>query len=292
MLRVLIAGSSLPERYEMVQIINNVRNPDEREMRLRILNGGRPYRKIYEDLFPLLRRVNIKVEYNIRQIIDNQPPKEVEGGDSGKTKTDSLPPQTGDSKVTIKEPKKKRAYPIVLKTNLMSWAGITPDVKFRTIMPNLAAEVHLNDNWSVMGSITYSYWNFDTDQQFWGVSGYSIEPRYWLNRFIPWVQEDHHSGVYVGGYVQYGDFDYCLDIKETKRTNNYTGNYAQAGISAGYHWQINPVWGIELGLRGGYQYSRTKIYDIESPKYFLKEKLTENKIRIDGLNLSVTYKFK
>jgi hypothetical protein len=56
--------------------------------------------------------------------------------------------------------------------------------------------------------------------------------------------------------------------------------------------QITPVWGIDLGLRGGYQYSRTKIYDIESPQYFLKEKLTENKIRIDGLNLSVTYKFK
>ncbi|KAA6323794.1 hypothetical protein EZS27_026809, partial [termite gut metagenome] len=101
-----------------------------------------------------------------------------------------------------------------------------------------------------------------------------------------------YSRFYVGGYVQYGDFDYCLDVEKTKRTDNYTGIYAQVGLSAGYHLQITPVWGVDLGLRGGYQYSRTKIYDIESPQYFLKEKLTENKVRIDGLNLSVTYKFR
>jgi hypothetical protein len=160
----------------------------------------------------------------------------------------------------------------------------------------LAAEIYLNNDWSVVGSITYSYLNYDKDKQFWGVSAYSIEPRYWLNYSFetPWNNgnDDGYNGFYVGGYAQYGDFDYCLDVKGTRRTDNYTGIYVQAGISAGYHLQITPVWGIDLGLRGGYQYSQTKIYDIESPQYFLKERLTENKVRIDGLNLSATYKFK
>jgi hypothetical protein len=143
----------------------------------------------------------------------------------------------------------------------------------------------------VAGSITYSYWNYDNNKQFGGVSGYSIESRYWLKSFFDFWN-DREGGLYVGGYVQGGDYDYCLDVKDTKRTDNYTGIYAQLGLSIGYLWQIDSVWGIEAGLRGGYQHSRTTMYDIQSPKYFLKDKSNENKIKIDGLNLSVTYKFR
>ncbi|KAA6323122.1 hypothetical protein EZS27_027405 [termite gut metagenome] len=271
MLRTLIAGSSIPERNDMIQIINKVNNPDEREMRLRILNGGRAYKKIYDEFYPLLRRVNIRVEYDIRRMIEDQ---NVNRDGVLGTKIDSLLGQ----KV---ERGKKERLGIVFKTNLMSWVGITPDITYRTFMPNLAAEVYFNDSWSVMGSITYSYWNYDKNKQFWGVSAYSVESRYWVD-----------ERFYFGGYVQYGDYDYCLDVKETRRTDNYTGIYAQAGLSIGYHWQMSSLWGIEVGLRGGYQHSQTEIYDIQSPKYFLKEKLTENKIRIDGLNLSVTYRFR
>jgi hypothetical protein len=263
MLRTLIAGSSIAERNEMLQVIDKVNNPDEREMRLKILNGGRAYKKINDEFYPLLRRVNIRVEYDIRKMIEDI---------ADNTKIDPVLPQGT---------KKERSYPIVIKTNLMSWVGVTPDIKYRTFMPNIAAEVYVNDRWSVMGSITYSYWNYDKNKEFWGVSGYSIESRYWWDK-----------GLYIGGYVQLGDYDYCLDVKGTRRTDNYTGIYAQAGLSIGYHLQINPVWGIEAGLRGGYQHSQTEIYDIQSPNYFLKEKLIENKIRIDGLNLSLTYKFR
>jgi hypothetical protein len=275
-LRTLIAGSFISERNEMVQIINNVNNPDEREMRLRILNGGRAYKKIYDEFYPLLRRVNIRVEYDIRKMIEDQ--RIIDSDGTLGTKIDSLLRQKAEKR---KQERGWRDYPIVFKTNLMSWAGVTPDFKHKTFMPNLAAEIYFNDLWSVVGAITYSYWNYDTNKQFWGVSGYSVESRYWLN-----------EGLYFGGYVQVGDYDYCLDVENTRRTDNYTGIYAQAGLSVGWHWQVDAVWGIEVGLRGGYQHSQTEIYDIQSPKYYLKDKLTENKIRIDGLNVSVTYKFR
>ncbi|KAA6332847.1 hypothetical protein EZS27_018688 [termite gut metagenome] len=279
-LRTLIAGSSISERNEMIQIINSVKNPDEREMRLRVLNGGRAYKKIYDEFYPLLRRVNIRVEYDMHRMIEDI------------TDSDDVLGAKIDSLLQQKAERKKASGSILFKTNLMSWVGITPDIKYRTFMPNVAAEIYLNDLWSVVGSITYSYWNYDKNKQFWGVSGYSIESRYWLNRSYDLLWSDTELGLYIGGYVQGGDYDYCLDVKETRRTDNYTGIYAQAGLSMGYHLQINPVWGIEIGLRGGYQYSQTKIYDIQSPKYFLKDKLTENKLKVDGLNLSVTYKFR
>jgi hypothetical protein len=290
MLRRLIAGSSaIPERYEMIQIIDEVRNPDEREMRLKILNGGRSYKKILDELFPLLRRVNIKVDYNVRQILNDPANGELgEVIDSILQQKNKRPPHVRPKRV-----KSVRGdewwYPISFRTNLISWMGFTPDLKHRTFTPNLAAEFYLKDRWSVIASITYSYLNFNKDKQFWGVSGYSIEPRYQLN--TSFTNNDSQE-LYIGGYVQYGDFDYCLDIKNTRRTNNYTGIYAQVGLSAGYHFQITPIWGIELGLRGGYQYSNTKTYEIEAPSYYLKNKLTKNKIKIDGLNLNVTYKFK
>jgi hypothetical protein len=274
----LIAGSSISERDEMVQLINRVNNLDEREMRLKILNGGRAYKKIYDEFYPLLRRVNIRVEYDIRKMIEDQRVTDII--DTG---TIAIPPQTK---------KGWRDYSIDFKTNLMSWGGITPDLKYRTIMPNIAAEIYFNDFWSVVGSITYSYWNYDNNNQFWGVSGYSIESRHWMNRFSNFLGSDNNKGLYVGGYVQLGDYDRCVDVAGTNRTDNYTGTYAQIGLSIGYRLQINPIWGIEAGLRGGYQHSQTKIYDIQSPKYFLKDKLTEDKVKIDGLNLSLTYRFR
>ncbi|KAA6323862.1 hypothetical protein EZS27_026747, partial [termite gut metagenome] len=285
-LRRLLTGSTIPERYEVIQIIDEVRNPDEREMRLRVFNGGRPYKKIFDELFPLLRRVNIKVEYNARQILKDNPTN----GELGEAIDSILQQKDKQPLVNSKSPREaKWWYPVSLRTNVISWVGFTPDLKHRTFTPNLAAEFYLEDRWSIIASITYSYLNFTKNKQFWGVSGYSIEPRYQLTTSF---SNNDPQRLYIGGYVQYGDFDYCLDIKSTKRTNNYTGIYAQAGLSLGYHFQITPVWGIELGLRGGYQYSKTKTYEIEAPQNYLKNKLTENKIKIDGLNLNVTYKFK
>ncbi|KAA6335514.1 hypothetical protein EZS27_016261 [termite gut metagenome] len=291
MLRRLVAGSIIPERYEMIQIIDEVRNPDEREMRLRILNGGRPYKQIFDELYPLLRRVNIKVEYDVRQVLKDHPTN----GELGEAIDSVL--QQKDKQPFTKPSKVKREssrdgkwwYPVSLRTNLISWLGFTPDLKHRSFTPNLAAEFYLKDRWSVIASITYSYLNFNKDKQFWGVSGYSIEPRYQLNTSF---RNDDSQKLYIGGYIQYGDFDYCLDKKGTRRTDNYTGIYAQAGLSAGYHFQITPIWGIELGLRGGYQYSNTKIYELEEQPPYLKNKQEKNKIKIDGLNLNVTYKFK
>jgi hypothetical protein len=275
-LRTLIVGSSIAERNEMVQIINKVNNPDEREMRLKILNEGRAYKKIYDEFYPLLRRVNIRVEYNVNKMIEDQ--------------------RNGSGTKAIPTQKKKKGWgdsSIDFKTNLLSWGGITPDLKYRAVMPNIAAEIYFSDFWSVVGSVTYSYWNYDNNKQFWGVSGYSIESRYWVNRFSNLLGIDNaNKGIYVGGYIQGGDFDHCVDVKETNRTDNYTGTYAQIGLSVGYSLQISPVWGIEAGLRGGYQHTRTKTYDIQSPNYFLKDKFSENKMQFDGLNLSVTYKFR
>jgi hypothetical protein len=303
-LRQLIDKSAIPERFEMTQIIDKVYDIDEREMRLKILNGGQAYRKIYDDFFPLLRRVNVLVEYDVRQIIKDNQYLADEDDELG-AKIDSLLRQKkenfkGKKKVSHKKENKGKKelqhFPIVIKTNVMSWAGLTPDLKLKTFMPNLAAEVYLTNNWSVTGSATYSYLNSSKDKQFRGVSGYSIEPRYWIDNFIetPWSNNTtkKYNRLYIGGYAQYGDFDYCVDVSKTRRTDNYTGTYAQAGLSIGYHVQITPVWGVDLGLRGGYQYSQTKVYEIESPQYFFKEKLSEDKIKIDGLNLNVTYKFK
>lgn len=71
-LRSLVASSTLNERDEILQIIDQVDIFSGREKLLMDLNGGAPYRMMEQLFFPLLRRVELTVEYDLHRIIEER----------------------------------------------------------------------------------------------------------------------------------------------------------------------------------------------------------------------------
>ena len=72
-LRELAAAStSLPGREEVLAIIDNTDIFKGREKKLMDLQGGVPYNFMMSGIFPLLRRVEIVVEYDLHRIIEER----------------------------------------------------------------------------------------------------------------------------------------------------------------------------------------------------------------------------
>lgn len=73
--------SNLKEKDEILSIINQKILPDDKELKLKALNGGEPYRFILQNWFPALRHSDYKVNYIVRgfsvvetkNIIDKRP---------------------------------------------------------------------------------------------------------------------------------------------------------------------------------------------------------------------------
>lgn len=59
-------GSNLKEKEEVLSIINQKILPDDKEQKLKALNGGEPYRFILQNWFPALRHSDYKVNYIVR----------------------------------------------------------------------------------------------------------------------------------------------------------------------------------------------------------------------------------
>ena len=176
-------------------------------------------------------------------------------------------------------------YPFALKTNLYTLVGMTPEFNYKAITPNLAIEWLFDKDWSVVGTATFAYWNCGKRQEFWGVSGYGLEPRYW-----PWHSE--YVDLYVGAFGLSGDYD--IRQKESDGVvHPYTGKYWQAGLSLGFYFYLSDRWGAELGLRGGYLHTHPKVYDWEEPytiKYF-NHRTEDPRWGIMDVSVNVCYRF-
>ncbi len=66
----LVSSSSLEEKERILSIINKVGVFDGREKQLMELSGGNPYREMERIFFPQLRRVQVKVEYDLQKVIE------------------------------------------------------------------------------------------------------------------------------------------------------------------------------------------------------------------------------
>ena len=181
----------------------------------------------------------------------------------------------------------RRLYPIVgLKTDLVAWAGVCPDFKRTTFMPNIAGEVYFAKRWSVGVSALYADWAYDSGKQFWGLSAYSVEPRLWFRG------DGLFRGFFVGVYGEAGDFNNQRDRRDDITTlTNYTGTYWSAGVSVGYLPPLSRHWSFELSVRGGYRSADYNIYDRELPYFYYNSSDKKNEFALTGLRFDVVYRF-
>lgn len=169
---------------------------------------------------------------------------------------------------------------IAIKTNLLYWIGVMPNLKYYSFLPNLEVEWFFKEKWSVVVNGAYSKWGAGGDKYF-GVSSWSIEPRYWF-------AEHKKTQFYTGLYIQGGDFDnQNLHIDEFGNTGDFYG----AGLSVGVYIPIKKRWGAEIGFRTGYEHIETDIYNREPDDYYREYSNTKNRWRITGINVSISYRF-
>ena len=315
-LRKLIEASTYSWREEVMAIIDRVGIFDGRESLLMKLDGGDPYREMQEELFPKLRRVEVKVEYDLRRIIEKRYQRKMSDTEFEKILAlerskaawaenrlraleDSLATdrerkvqalleaeqqreleQQREQQNEIRAARLRAFHPLFgIKTNLLGWAGITPKPERTTFMPNLATELFFANRWSAVLSGTYADFDFGRSEH-WGVTAYRLEPRCWLRG------HHHYAGFYVGVYGQLGDFNV------QRKACNHTGTYFQGGLAVGYYLLLTHRWGIEAGVRGGYQKADVTPYEIHNGiNYSLKEAADGNKFGLTGLTIDISYRF-
>jgi tetratricopeptide (TPR) repeat protein len=61
-----VESSSLSDRQAILNIIDNVSNPDARDAELKKLSNGQTYRNLLNNFYPPLRRTEYVVAYNVR----------------------------------------------------------------------------------------------------------------------------------------------------------------------------------------------------------------------------------
>jgi hypothetical protein len=179
---------------------------------------------------------------------------------------------------------KKTFVPFLgVKTNLLYWAGITPEVRYRDFMPNIELEWYITQRLSLNLEFIRTYCEkMNTDREIWALSSMSAEPRFWFN------SDRKYSGLYVGIYGLKGDFDVKLN---SLSSNGYTGDFYESGFSLGYYQPLSSHWGVELGGRCGYRSVSGDIYNFSDPHYYKQSSFTQSGFKLTGLSFLVTYRF-
>ena len=295
LLRRLIAASAYPWRDRALRVIDGVGVHNGREQRLMALDGGVPYREMASAFFPQLRRVEIKINYDVERtralqeaaarrdtLIISQRDTVVQI----QTTRDTVVQVTRDTLVIVKEAAPAKSTKVLpspllsVKTNLFSWAGLTPGFKYRRFTPNLAVEGFFARRWSAVLSGTYANWSYGGDKK-WGVSALSLEPRFWLKA------DGTFRYAYVGAFGQWGDYN---DRHDTN-LSSVTGDYWQTGLSVGCYVPIVRGLGVEFGVRGGYESRDESTYSVEDGHRYRDGRQTRTRWGVMGVNVSVSYRF-
>lgn len=65
-LAALVQGSDITKKEQILEIIAGTTGYDERENKLKRIDGGTTYRKMLKDMFPGLRRVEYQIDYSVK----------------------------------------------------------------------------------------------------------------------------------------------------------------------------------------------------------------------------------
>lgn len=169
---------------------------------------------------------------------------------------------------------------IAVKTNALLLAGILPDFRSYTFVPNLGLEWYFADRWSLAASGAYRK-GWAGSGKYFGVSAWSLEPRLWLGG------DGRFRGLFVGIYALAGDFD-----NQNIHSSHYkTGSYFGGGLSLGGYV---PLWrnlGIEASVSGGYLSREIDFYSHMAPNYYRDYTEKKGKFGLTNVNISVVYRF-
>lgn len=262
-LRRLISASGYYWRYEALRIIDSDESPERKKLALAALDDGRAHQIIY-NLYPLLRRVEVKVTYDV-QAMRRQGTLPA-GSDK---RSDSADFKSADAKqycdtliytinnCVLANFKSADYYSVreplfAIKTNLLFDAAI---------LPNLELELPLGRSWSLLCEYTFPWWLRRDDSFCLEMLQGGVEGRYWpghKKRRADGSRRRLLTGWFVGGYAGGGYYDF-----QFKRNKGYQGEFfIAAGVSGGYSCRLSRGLNVEFSLGLGALSTTYREYEV------------------------------
>lgn len=235
-----VADSELPSREATLDLLCRLAMPNDKESegrmfaQLKALDGGKPYRYMYNRLFPELRKAGVKVVavYRVDDLVSD-------GRVSLETSfTESNGISISAKRDVMQEVRKKPWY-VGVKTNMLYDA---------MLVPNGGLEIYLGKNWSIDAYWMYAWWKSDRVHNYWRTYGGDVELRKWLGSA---ARRKPLTGHHIGAYAQIVTYDFELGGRGYLADR---WSYA-AGVSYGYSLpvakRLNIDFSIGLGYMGG-----------------------------------------
>lgn len=233
-LRRLVEASDMPAREEVLDIIANVpekvmRNGaliDGRKHRLMNLRGGRPWKYMYDKMFPELRGSSVQIVCEVerrepQRVIIPEPVTAPPSLRDTVTicRTDTVIICKTDT-VYLPAPVEKKPFYMDVRTNMLYDA---------VLVPNIGVEFYLGKDWSIVGDWAYAWWNSNKRHRYWRIYGGELELRKWFGRL---AKEKPLQGHHVGLYGQVATYDF-----------EFGGKGQMGGEPGGNIWD-RASWGV------------------------------------------------
>ena len=184
-----------------------------------------------------------------------------------------------------------------VKTNLLPWFKIVSSlelgngntgIQIGSFMPNLELEYYFADRWSIALAGKYADFSYKgKDDNKWSVSDITLSPKVWP------IEKGSFSGLSVGLFGQYGDFDIRGEKISVDGLYGRTGRFWTAGASIGYLIPVYSGFCMEAELQTGYRsvFNGKKYrYDEIDNKNYLETRFSSTGFMV-GLKISVLYRF-
>lgn len=241
-LREQVSNSEMADKEAIIKIIDEVeeetwckKNPtdrykslvDSRRKHLMDLRGGRPWRYMEENYFPILRKSNIVTVCYIEQkpepiIVIPEPVIET-------------PVILPDTVPVVTEPIEIELKPfLAVKTNLAAYAAF---------VLNLGVEVKIGDKFSIDAPLYYSPYTLFDNYSF-RILATQPEVRYWLTEAL--------DGHFFGAHVMGGWYNVAYNSTTRYQDTDGESPFYGAGISYGYSLALNDNWAFEFTAGFGY----------------------------------------
>lgn len=237
--QLIVDDKNIPDREEVLRIIDHHKDSEQCKALLKKLNGGVPYHYIYIHLLRYLRNASICTVY-VRPMKHPGSAYPVALNTAHLSSLSSMSSSVSMSSADFKSAETEykdfqSVKPLfAVKTNLLFDAAL---------MPNIEIEIPIGKRWSINGEYMFPWWLFDGDNYALQILMGGLEGRYWLgsrkSREAREVLTGHFVGLYAGG----GEYD--LQWKD----NGYQGEFfIAAGISYGWATRIARNLHLEFNI--------------------------------------------
>lgn len=230
-------ADGLPYREETLRLLDEIiaetggdEAPDSQTLeRLQQLRGGEPYRWLYANVFPALRRTNVIVSYtrklqSLPAVAWQPAAHSISTEPSGQIAV--MPPAAAPANIC-------KPFYMAIYTN-MAYDAL--------LIPNIGIDIYVGKGWSVNANWHYGWWKSHPRHWWWRSYGGDLEMRRWFGGHKP--LDGHHLGV----YGQMFTYDFEAGGRGYLAPRWSWG----AGLSYGYSLAIKPRLSLDFSLGMGY----------------------------------------